>query len=216
MQQGSQFYGQGSRRRLISQYNPCVSAAARSLKMSMIAGSIVAVALLAAAVAAVADGDGGSHGDFEFIDDDGLLRRASSLAPTPVAVYFGYSNCPDRCARIMARLATARREAGLDADSFKVLFITVDPARDTRIALRGFLNLFGSGFIGGRIPPGQLRAVAARFGVQYEDLASAGGLIGAGQGEQIHFFDSRGRLAAAVGRDAAVAELAATIAGLVP
>ena len=178
------------------------SAASRSLVAALLAGLLLAAAA----------NEGAYDGDFEFIDDDGLLRRASSLAPA--AIYFGYSNCPDKCAQIMARLAAARKEAGADADSFKVLFVTVDPERDSRVVLKSFLKLFGGGFVGGRIPPGRLRAVAAGFGVHYESFA--GGLLGFGQGEQIHFLDSRGRPAAVIGSDAGVAELAATVAGLLP
>ncbi|MCY4325322.1 MAG: SCO family protein [Betaproteobacteria bacterium] len=181
---------------------------------TLIAAALLA-ALLPAAAAEPGDSSGsGWGGDFEFIDDAGRLRRLSSLAPVPLAVYFGYSNCPDKCAQIMARLAAARKEAGGNPRSFKVLFITVDPERDSRIVLRDFLKLFGAGFIGGRIPPSQLRSVAGRFGVHYESFA--GGRLGVGQGEQIHFFDGRGQPASVIGSDAEVAELAATIASLLP
>ena len=177
-----------------------------------------AALLLAAAGAAGDEAEAGKTygGDFDFIDDNGLLRRISSLAPMPVAVYFGYSNCPDKCGRIMARLAAARKEAGVSADAFKVLFITVDPERDTRTVLRDFLKLFGDGFIGARIPPGQLRDVTSRFGMHYERPPGVGGLPPASQGEQIHFFDGQGRPAAVIGSDADTAELAATIASLFP
>jgi protein SCO1/2 len=69
--------------------------------------------------------------------------------PRRTLVFFGYTNCPDICQIVMSTIASAM--AKLSADERKqlqVVFVTTDPARDTRSALRTYLDRFDPGFVG--------------------------------------------------------------------
>ncbi len=152
---------------------------------------------------------------FEFVDGDGLLRTAGSYAPAVVAVYFGYSNCPDICPAVLAKLAAARQEAGVDSASFKVLFVTVDPKRDTRVSLRQYLQLFGEGFIGARALPSGLHATAASFGAHFEAIETDRGIISISHTEDVYLLDPDGSLAQVLPGDATLSEFVDSIASLV-
>ncbi len=154
-------------------------------------------------------------GSFEFVDGDGLLRTAGSYAPAVVAVYFGYSNCPDICPAVLAKLAAAREEAGADPASFKVLFVTIDPKRDTRVSLRQYLQLFGEGFIGARALPSELRAVAASFGAHFDAIETDRGIISISHSEDVYLLDHAGALAQVLPGEATLSEFVDTIASLV-
>ncbi len=111
--------------------------------------------------AAVVDlGEDGYHGtgltdgpempDVDLMDQEGhSWNLATSPATKAVALFFGYTNCPDVCPGILADMATARRrlEDGLSADVTLVM-ITTDPARDDPAALKSYLERIDGSFIG--------------------------------------------------------------------
>ena len=104
-------------------------------------------------------GLGDIGGDFEFLDDDGKLRRLSDLRGNVVSVFFGFTSCPDVCPGYLAKTTAVREMLGETGDKFKVVFITIDPDRDDRLILQNYLRLFGEGNIGARIPGGKLPEV---------------------------------------------------------
>jgi protein SCO1/2 len=81
--------------------------------------------------------------------------------PRRTLVFFGYTNCPDICQIVMSTIASAM--AKLSADERKqlqVVFVTTDPARDTRSALRTYLDRFDPGFVGVTGPLDRIAALA--------------------------------------------------------
>jgi len=82
-----------------------------------------------------------------------------------VLVFFGFTHCPDICSPTLARLAAAMGELGERRDQVRVLFVTVDPERDTPAQMGEFLARFGPGFVGLTGTAAQLQAVAAQFRV---------------------------------------------------
>jgi protein SCO1/2 len=69
--------------------------------------------------------------DFELVDHNGVRRTLADFRGKVVVMFFGYAHCPDVCPTTMAELAEAMKRLGGDAARVQVLFVTVDPARDT-------------------------------------------------------------------------------------
>ncbi len=80
-----------------------------------------------------------------------------------MVVFFGYTQCPDVCPTSMATMAEVKRLLGAQGDLLQVLFITVDPERDTQPLLKEYMASFDPGFLALRPGPDELKGVAADF-----------------------------------------------------
>src|SRR3982750_1949352 len=80
--------------------------------------------------------------DFQLIDHNGKPRALADFKGKVVVVFFGYTHCPDVCPVTMSELASVANELGKDADRLQVLFITVDPERDTPALLAKYVPAF--------------------------------------------------------------------------
>ena len=121
--------------------------------------SRVAIVLLAA-LAAVACGPeapkfmasdvtGTSFGhDFKLVDHNGTPRTLADYRGKAVVLFFGYTQCPDFCPTTLAELAEAMKRLGPDAERVQVLFVTVDPERDTPALLKKYVPAFDPRFMG--------------------------------------------------------------------
>src|SRR3569623_1836416 len=106
--------------------------------------------------------------DFHLPDTDGRMRSLADFKGKVVAVFFGYTQCPDVCPTTMAELADAKKQLGPDGDKLQVVFITVDPERDTPKTLKAYMANFDPTFIGLVPTPDQLAQVAKDFKVYYK------------------------------------------------
>lgn len=97
-------------------------------------------------------------------DQDGQPFDLASLHGTPVFVYFGYTHCPDVCPTTLADVRAAIQQSGVPA---KVVFVTVDPARDTAAWMKTYLDAYKAGFIGLTGSADQIAAAARAWGVSY-------------------------------------------------
>lgn len=86
--------------------------------------------------------------DFRLTDHDGKTRTLSDFKGKVVAVFFGYTHCPDVCPTTLGDLAQALKKLGDNAGKVQVLFITLDPERDTPELLAQFVPAFNPGFLG--------------------------------------------------------------------
>ena len=84
---------------------------------------------------------------FELPDFDGKTRRLSDFAGKLTVVFFGYTQCPDACPTTLAELAGILKTLGPDAARVQVVFITVDPARDTPALLKNYVANFRPDFL---------------------------------------------------------------------
>jgi protein SCO1/2 len=76
-------------------------------------------------------------------------------------VFFGYTNCPDICQVVMSTIASAMTKlSAAERDRLQVAFVTTDPARDTRSALRTYLDRFNPDFVGVTGPLDRIDALA--------------------------------------------------------
>ena len=107
-------------------------------------------------------------------DGDGRPFDLASLHGGPVFVYFGYTHCPDVCPTTLADVREGIRRAGVDA---RVVFVTIDPARDDAPAMKQYAGFYGPGFIGLTGTAAQIAQAASTWGVSYTQLSSdsAGG-----------------------------------------
>jgi protein SCO1/2 len=86
--------------------------------------------------------------DFSLTDHNGKPRTIADFRGKLVFVFFGYTHCPDICPTTLSDMAGIMTSLGPDADKLQVLFITLDPERDTPEVMAGYVPAFHSGFLG--------------------------------------------------------------------
>jgi protein SCO1/2 len=85
---------------------------------------------------------------FELTDHTGTKRTLADFRGKVVVLFFGYTQCPDVCPSTMIEMANVLKELGPKADQVQVLFVTLDPERDTRELLAAYVPAFDKRFIG--------------------------------------------------------------------
>ena len=83
-------------------------------------------------------------------------------------VFFGYARCPDICPMTMSKLGGVLRMLGDDADSVRILFISVDPKLDTPVLLRDYAAEFSPQAVGATGSAAEIEALARRYRVAYQ------------------------------------------------
>lgn len=133
--------------------------------------------------------------DFTLINQDGQSVRLSDYRGRLVLLFFGYTHCPDVCPTTLARLNQVMRALGDEAKAVQVLFVSVDPERDTPAVLKQFLSHFNPAFTGLTGQAEEVRAVTQAFGVyvQKEEVGSAAGYL-VTHTARIYVIDPDGRL----------------------
>jgi protein SCO1/2 len=112
-----------------------------------------------------------------------------------VLLYFGYTFCPDVCPTTLLDIATMLKTLGKDADDVRVLFVTVDPGRDTLPVLKRYTAAFAPQVIGLRGTPDQLATLAKRYRVAYSvQPASNGNPPEVTHGSAVYVFDRNGAI----------------------
>ena len=106
--------------------------------------------------------------DFELVNENGDTVTEEDYAGKPALVFFGYTHCPDICPTTLARMSsiTQKLDDGL-RDNIQVLFVSVDPKRDTPEHLTEYTRAFGPQFIGLTGDQTQLESVTNRYRLSY-------------------------------------------------
>jgi len=86
--------------------------------------------------------------DFALVDHTGKPRTLADFRGKVVVLFFGYTQCPDVCPTTLSTLAETMRRLGPDAARVQVLFVTIDPARDTAELLSHYVTAFDPSFLG--------------------------------------------------------------------
>lgn len=86
--------------------------------------------------------------DFRLTDHNGKLRTLADFRGKAVVMFFGYTQCPDVCPTTMMEMTAVLQQLGADAQRVQMLFVTVDPERDTRELLSNYVPAFDPSFIG--------------------------------------------------------------------
>lgn len=120
-------------------------------------------------------GDKYAHADFKLTDHNGQTRTLADFRGKVVALFFGYIHCPDVCPTTMADMAQVKRLLGADADKLQVLFVTVDPERDTPALLAQYVPAFDASFLGLYGDKQATATVAKTFDVVYQKQPTSSG-----------------------------------------
>jgi protein SCO1/2 len=108
--------------------------------------------------------------DFALPDFNGKMRTLADFKGKAVVVFFGYTQCPDVCPTTMAEMATVMQQLGPLADKVQVLFVTLDPERDTPALLAKYVPSFDPRFLGLVGDKAATDKVAKEFKVFYQKV----------------------------------------------
>ena len=107
---------------------------------------------------------------FNLPDFDGKPRTLADFKGKVTVVFFGYTQCPDACPTTMAELSGILKTLGPDASRVQVVFITVDPSRDTAALLKNYVTNFRPDFLALRGDEAQTQQVIRDFKVLVEKV----------------------------------------------
>jgi protein SCO1/2 len=107
-------------------------------------------------------------GDFALTDYNNQRFELSSLRGKAVVILFGYTSCPDACPTTLSKLSSVYRQLGDDAKRVKVLYVSVDPERDTPAVLKEDLGSFSVDALGLTGTKAEIDKVVALYGAEYE------------------------------------------------
>jgi protein SCO1/2 len=133
--------------------------------------------------------------DFKLTDHNGQVRTLADFRGKVVAIFFGYTHCPDVCPTTLSDFAMALQQLGPQAERVQVVFVTVDPQRDTPDLLKQFVPAFNPDFLGMYTDADSLKILANEYKVVYQKSsvkAADDYLIDHSAGTYI--YDPKGRL----------------------
>jgi protein SCO1/2 len=108
--------------------------------------------------------------DFFLTDHTGARRTLADYRGKLVVVFFGFTQCPDVCPTTLQEMAEVRRQLGRDADQVQVLFVTIDPQRDTQAVLAQYVPGFDPSFVGLYGTAEETSRTAKQFKVFYQKV----------------------------------------------
>jgi protein SCO1 len=133
--------------------------------------------------------------DFKLTDHTGQTRTLADFRGKVVVMFFGYTQCPDVCPTTLADLAAALQKLGSDASRVQVLFVTIDPERDTPELLAHYVPAFNPTFLGLSGDAAATAATAREFKVLYQKQpGSTPGSYSMDHTAGTFVFDPQGRL----------------------
>ncbi|HZO23233.1 MAG TPA: SCO family protein [Steroidobacteraceae bacterium] len=133
-------------------------------------------------------------GDFHLTDHLGQPFTAQNLQGKVSLVFFGFTHCPDVCPTTLAKLAQVRKVAAVPA--LQVLFVTVDPERDTPTAMGLYVHAFDPEFIGLTGDTQEIQRLSAKFGIAATRVELPGGDYTMDHSAAVFLLDRQGRIAA--------------------
>jgi protein SCO1/2 len=126
---------------------------------------------------------------------DGKTVTAADYKDKIVLLYFGYTFCPDVCPTTLLNIANMLKTLGKEAGDVRVLFVTVDPNRDTLPVLKQYTQAFAPQIVGLRGTPDQLATLAKRYRVAYSVTpASPGHAYEVTHSAAVYVFDRDGNI----------------------
>jgi len=141
------------------------------------------------------DVTGASFGkDFALTDHNGQRRTLADFKGKVVTLFFGFTHCPDVCPTTLGEMAVVMKELGADAGRLQVLFVTVDPERDTAEVLKRYVPAFHPSFLGLTGNTEDIARTAKEFKIffQKQNLPNGGYTMDHSAGTYI--LDGEGRL----------------------
>lgn len=117
----------------------------------------------------------GIGGPFAMTDHNGRAVTEKDFGGKAMAIFAGFTYCPDVCPTTLTRLSGLMQKLGSDADKLQVIMVSVDPERDTPEVLKSYLDAFDPRIVGLTGTPDQLAAFAKTFRIFYEKVSDSSG-----------------------------------------
>lgn len=137
---------------------------------------------------------GASYGrDFRLLDAQGRERSLADFRGKVVLLYFGFTQCPDVCPTALSRAAEVKKLLGAEGERLQVIFVTIDPERDTPQVIQPYVVAFDSSFLSLYGDAQRTRETAAEFKVFYQKVPT-GGSYTMDHSTLSYVFDPQGRL----------------------
>jgi protein SCO1/2 len=134
---------------------------------------------------------------FVFKDQEGRNRSLSDFKGQVVALFFGYTQCPDVCPTTLAEFAKIKSDLGASGSKLQILFVSVDPERDTPEVLKAYMANFDPGFLGYSPAPAELEQITKSFKIYYKRVASTAQdpkIYTVDHSAGTYLFDTQGRI----------------------
>jgi protein SCO1/2 len=132
--------------------------------------------------------------ELNLTDHNGKPRTLADFRGKVVTVFFGFTHCPDACPTTLAEMAAVAKALGHDADKLQVLFVTVDPERDTPQLLKQYVPSFNPAFLGLYGDLDATARAAKEFKVFYQKQPVKDGGYSVDHGAGTFILDRQGRL----------------------
>ena len=110
--------------------------------------------------------------DFSGVNWDGAPFQLSDLRGKVALLFFGYTTCPDVCPLTLAEMQAIEKDLGEQATDVEIVFVTVDPERDTIERLAQYIPAFDSTFYGVRLDETALAATKKAYGIYAEEVVN--------------------------------------------
>ena len=131
--------------------------------------------------------------DFHLVDDGGKPVAGRDYRGKVALLYFGYTHCPDVCPLTLAHLHVVMQRLGPLADGARILFVSVDPARDTPKVMHAYVNAFDQRAVGLTGKPGDIEALSKRYRSAFSREPDPGdGNYEVSHSSAIYVFDAEG------------------------
>ena len=132
-------------------------------------------------------------GPFSLIDTEGRPVSDRTLLGKPTAIFFGFTFCPEVCPTTLTEMTAALDALGSDADRLNVVFVSVDPERDTPAKMKVYLSNFDSRIRGFTGTPETVARTAKAYRIYYAKVPLEGGEYTIDHSASVYLFDRRGR-----------------------
>lgn len=133
--------------------------------------------------------------DIPLLDVNGRKRSLKDFSGKVVAVFFGYTQCPDVCPTTLQELVEVKQALGADGSKLQAVFVSLDPERDTPEVLKAYLGNFDESFVGLHGTPEEIAAVAKDFKIFFKKVpGKAAGTYTLDHSAGTYLYDTQGRL----------------------
>jgi protein SCO1 len=165
----------------------------------LLAASAAVCAAAGSATLVNAQASGSLGPAFELTDHNGRPFSSAALAGQTYAVFFGFTHCPDVCPTTLLEMSNALQRLGADADRLRIVFVTVDPERDTPEQLRQYLDSFDPRIIGLTGSEQQIAAVAKGWNAFHNKIPEGDGTYTVVHSAYVYLMDRNNRLVGTMG-----------------
>jgi protein SCO1 len=132
-------------------------------------------------------------GQFDLTTVDGRDVTLANYRGKWLLIYFGYTFCPDVCPTVLTEISGALKELGPNAAHVQVLFITVDPVRDSAAVMKRYLKAFDPRIQGLRGDPDAIEVAAKSFHVYYHARSVGGGEYAIDHSSYVYVLNPKGQ-----------------------